>query len=59
MSDRPALYLSLDGWTHLAGEVLGVEPATIAFAADLNLADSVLHAPQASFGDTDAYPDLG
>ena len=30
----------------------------IGFTADLHLADSALHAPQASFGEDDAYPDL-
>lgn len=58
MSGRPVRYLTLDGWTHLAAGVLGSEVATIAFSADLHLADSALHAPQASFGETDAYPDL-
>lgn len=58
MSDQPVRYLTLDDWTHLAAEVLGVELATITFTADLHLADSALHAPQASFGEDDAYPDL-
>lgn len=58
MNERPARYLTLDDWTHLAAEVLGVELATINFTADLHLADSALHAPQVSFSETDAYPDL-
>lgn len=58
MSDRPVRYLTLDDWTHLAAGVLRVELATITFTADLHLADSALHAPQVSFGETDAYPDL-
>ena len=58
MSDQPVRYLTLDDWTHLCAEVLDVELATITFTADLHLADSALHAPQASFGEDDAYPDL-
>ncbi len=58
MSDRPVRYLTLDDWIFLAAEVLGVEMATITFTADLHLADSALHAPQASFGENDAYPDV-
>ena len=58
MTARPVRYLTLDDWTHLSAEVLGVEVATITFTADLHLADSALHAPQASFGEDDAYPDL-
>lgn len=58
MSDQPVRYLTLDDWTHLAAEVLGVELSTISFTADLHLADSALHAPQASFGENDAYPSL-
>lgn len=58
MSEQPVRYLTLDDWTHVAVEVLGVELATITFTADLHLADSALHAPQASFGEGDAYPGL-
>jgi death-on-curing protein len=58
VSDRPVRYLTLDDWIFLAAEVLGVEMATITFTADLHLADSALHAPQASFGENDAYPDV-
>jgi len=58
VSDQPVRYLTLDDWTHLAAEVLGVELSTISFTADLHLADSALHAPQASFGENDAYPSL-
>ncbi len=58
MSDQPVRYLTLDDWSHLAAEVLGVELATITFTADLHLADSALHAPQASFDEDDAYPDI-
>lgn len=58
MSDQLVRYLTLDDWTHLCAEVLDVELATITFTADLHLADSALHAPQASFGEDDACPDL-
>lgn len=58
MSDGGTVYVTLDQWVHLAAEVLGVDPATIRRSADLNLADSALHAPAAGFGDQDTYPDL-
>ena len=58
MTDQPVRYLTLDDWTYLCAEVLDVELATITFTADLHLADSALHAPQASFGEDDAYPDM-
>lgn len=58
MTDQPVRYPTLDDWTHLCAEVLDVELATITFTADLHLADSALHAPQASFGEDDAYPDM-
>lgn len=58
MSDQTTIYLTLDQWVHLAAEILTVDPATIRRAANLHLADSALHAPQAGFGDHDAYPDL-
>jgi death-on-curing protein len=53
MSDGGTVYVTLDQWVHLAAEVLGVDPATIRRSADLNLADSALHAPAAGFGDQD------
>jgi death-on-curing protein len=52
------VYLSLDEWVHLAAEVLQIEFAIVRRVADLALADSALHAPQAGFADHDAYPDL-
>ncbi len=58
MSDQPTSYLTLDQWVHLAAEVLAVDPATIRRSANLHLADSALHAPEAGFGDHEAYPDL-
>jgi death on curing protein len=58
VSDPQVRYLTLDDWNHLAAAVLGVEMTTVAFTADLNLADSALHAPRASFSGTELYPDL-
>ncbi len=58
MSDQTTVYLTLDQWVHLVAEILTVDPATIRRTANLHLADSALHAPQAGFGDHDAYPDL-
>lgn len=58
MSDSGTVYVTLDQWVHLAAEVLGVDPATIRRSADLDLADSALHAPAAGFGDQDTFPDL-
>lgn len=56
MSDTDVVYITVDQWIHPASETLEVDPATIRQAADLNLADSALHAPAAGFGDHDAYP---
>ena len=58
MSGQTIHYLTLDQWVHLAAEILTVDPATIERTANLHLADSALHAPQAGFDDDDAYPDL-
>ena len=58
MNDAEVVYVTLDEWVHLAAEVLNVAPATIAQAANVHLADSALHAPAASFGGHDAYPDV-
>jgi len=58
VNDPTTRYLTLDQWVHLAAEILNVDPATIRRAANLHLADSALHAPQAGFGDDDDYPDV-
>lgn len=52
------VYVSVDDWTTIAALVLGTTDATIRSIADLDLADSALHAPAAGFGDTEFYPDL-
>ena len=50
------IYLSEFLW--LAEEVTGVDAEVLGSSSRLDLADSALHAPQASFGDQDFYPDL-
>ncbi len=52
------VYVSVDDWITIAALVLGTTDATIRSIADLDLADSALHAPAAGFGKTDFYPDL-
>jgi len=51
-------YLDLTDYVAIAAEVTGLEIATVIKVANLNLADSALHAPAAGFGDTDFYPDF-
>jgi death-on-curing protein len=51
-------YLSLAEYLWLAEQVTGVEAAVLTKAARIDLADSALHAPAASFGGQDFYPDL-
>ncbi len=58
MTDDGVVYLSLDQWVYLAGEVLAADAATIRRVADLNLIDSALHAPAAGFGERDLYPEV-
>lgn len=50
-------YLSLAEFWYLAEHVTGIDVATLIKASRVDLADSALHAPQASFDDTDFYPD--
>ena len=42
----------------IAEAVTGTDAATLARASRLELLDSVLHAPQAGFGDEEFYPDF-
>ncbi len=59
--DRPVMrikYVNLEEWIEIAIEVLGLFDTTVRRVADLNGADSALHAPAAGFGDTEFYPDL-
>ena len=51
-------YLSLAEYLWLAEQVTGIEVAVLSKAARIDLADSALHAPSASFGGQDFYPDV-
>jgi death on curing protein len=51
-------YIQLAEWLWLAGQVTGVDAAVLAKTSRLDLADSALHAPSASFEGNEFYPDL-
>lgn len=51
-------YLSLAEYFWLAEQVTGTDATTLAKASRLELADSALHAPAASFGGEEFYPDI-
>jgi death-on-curing protein len=51
-------YLQLGDYCEIAAELLGTSPEQIARLPRIGLADSALAAPQAGFGERDAYPDL-
>ena len=51
-------YLDLADYVAIAAEVTGLDAATVMKAANLDLADSALHAPAAGFGETEFYPDF-
>jgi death-on-curing protein len=51
-------YLNLEDYLAAASEVTGINVDTIIHATKLNLDDSALHAPQASFGGEDFYPNF-
>ena len=51
-------YLSIAEYLWLAEQVTGIQAEELSRSARVELADSALHAPQASFGGTDFYPDL-
>jgi death-on-curing protein len=51
-------FISLSEFLWLAEQVTGIDAEVLAMSSRLNLADSALHAPEASFGDQDFYPDL-
>jgi death-on-curing protein len=51
-------YLDLADFIAIAAEVTGLDVETVMKVADLDLADSALHAPAAGFSDTDFYPDF-
>ena len=49
-------YLDLADFVEIAAEVTGLDLAVLVNMANLDLADSALHAPSAGFGDEDLYP---
>ena len=51
-------YLGLDDYLAIAVEVSGQQVETIVRATNTDLADSALHAPAASFGGHEFYPDF-
>ena len=51
-------YLSLAEYFWLAEQVTGTDARTLTKASRLELADSALHAPAASFGGEEFYPDI-
>jgi death-on-curing protein len=51
-------FVSLSEFLWLAEQVTGIDADVLTRSSRLNLADSALHAPQASFGGQDFYPDL-
>lgn len=51
--------LDLEDYLVIATDVLAVDPTALTAATELGLADSALHAPFASFGGQDFYPDFG
>jgi len=51
-------YITLAEYLWLAEQVTGLEAGVLAKASRVELADSALHAPEASFSDQEFYPDL-
>ncbi len=51
-------YLDLADFVEIASEVTGLDLPTVVAMANLDLADSTLHAPSAGSGDEDLYPDF-
>jgi death on curing protein len=51
-------YLDLADYLYLAGAALDTAPQAVFDVADLGLAESPLHAPAATFGAVEFYPDL-
>jgi death on curing protein len=51
-------HISLAEYLWLVEQVTGIEADVLAKAARLDLADSALHAPQASFAGQEFYPDV-
>lgn len=51
-------YLDIADYVAIAAEVTGLDIDVVMKVADVDLADSALHAPAAGFGDDDFYPDF-
>ncbi len=51
-------YPDLADYLAIAAAVTGIDVRTLSVSTKLGLADSALHAPSASFGDQEFYPDL-
>jgi len=51
-------YLDLADYVAIAAAVTHLDESTITKVADLGLADSALHAPAATYGETEFYPDF-
>jgi death on curing protein len=51
-------YLDLADYVAIAAEVTGLDAVTVMKVANLDLADSALHAPAAGFGETEFYPEF-
>ena len=51
-------YLDLADYIAISAAVTGLDVETVMKVANLDLADSALHAPAAGFGDDDFYPDF-
>ena len=51
-------YLSLAEYVWLAEQVTGIDAAVLSKAGRIDLADSALHAPAASFSGEEFYPDV-
>jgi death-on-curing protein len=50
------VYLDLADYVGIASEITGLDEALVIKVANLDLADSALHAPAAGFGDEEFYP---
>ena len=51
-------YLDLADYVGIAAEITGLDEAIVVKIANLDLADSALHAPSAEFGGDEFYPDF-
>jgi death-on-curing protein len=51
-------YLDLADYVAISAAVTGLDVETVMKVANLDLADSALHAPAAGFGEEDFYPDF-